>query len=593
VNGTYGAVEHERACRDYGLRPLIGAEVSVDGANLVLIAREQSGYASLCQLLTSMHSVNRLHPCVSLDALEGLDPSVVILTGGREGRATRLAEERRSSELQAWLHTLRSYAAGPLYVELNDYDRPGWRAVLEQLYTAAQHVGLPAIVGSDVRYATADKYAVYDAMTCIRLGISVFDAHSERPVNDAQCLKRSAELRSRIPYDDAFHHVSVLAAQCNVSILSSEIEPPKARIQPETQPSEELQRLCDEAFAERYVGTDIEDIARHQLRHELSVIHDLGLCDFFLVVHEVVVEAKRRRIRTSGRGSAANSIVAYLLGITGVCPIRHNLLFERFLHKGRKGTPDIDVDFDSDRRSEIIAWMEERFGQDHTAMTATLITYRLRMAVRDVAKALGWPNDIATRMSKSIPSYTNRPVKHYEQALLDVVGNAPLLRTLITMVEHLEGCPRHLGQHSGGMILSQRPLWERTPVQCSANGVTVVQFDKDDVEAMGLVKFDVLGLRMLACISEAIEQIEMATGQRIDIDAITLDDPAVYEMMRQGRTLGVFQIESQGQMHLLAQHQPECFNDLVTEVALFRPGPLQGGMVHPYILSCSPIFRTV
>lgn len=583
LHGTYGAVELERACLLHNLRPIIGAEVCIDGAHLVLVATKQEGYASLCRLLTAMHGANRLNPHADLMALTTLDPSVAILTAGREGRATILAEERRNADLHLWLDTLRSHATGQLFVELNDYDRPGWRATIERLHDAATQLSIPTIVGCDVRHAIADDYAVYDAMTCIRLGINVFDHHDERPVNDTRCLRRLEELQRRIPYQDAFHNVATLAAQCSVTVLRAEVEPPKARLAPNDTPTERLRSLCQDAFPVKYGATDIKETAQQQLKHELDVISDLGLADFFLVVHEVILEARRRRIRTSGRGSAANSIVAYLLGITGVCPIQHNLLFERFLHKGRKGTPDIDVDFDSDRRAEMIAWMEQRFGHDHTAMTATLITYRLRMAVRDAAKALGWPHDISIRLSKSVPGYSNHPVRKYAQAMAEVVGQAPLLETLLTLVEHIEGAPRHLGQHSGGMILSQRPLWERTPVQMSANGVTVVQFDKDDVEAMGLVKFDVLGLRMLACISETLENIELSTGEHIDLDAVPLDDENVYAMMRQGRTLGVFQIESQGQMHLLAQHQPECFADLITEVALFRPGPLQGGMVHPYV----------
>jgi error-prone DNA polymerase len=215
-------------------------------------------------------------------------------------------------------------------------------------------------------------------------------------------------------------------------------------------------------------------------------------------------------------------------------------------------------------------------------MTATLITYRARMAVRDAAKALGWPMDIVNKLSKAIPGFTNKDPHEYRPQLAAIVGDAPLLDTMLTVVELLLDRPRHLGLHSGGMILSSKPLTHFTPVQRSANGTSVVQFDKDDVEAMGLVKFDVLGLRMLACVSEALELIGDAEVAR-HVDVMRFDDPKVMDLIRSGKTLGLFQIESQGQMHLLAQHQPECFNDLITEVALFRPGPLQGGMVHPYV----------
>jgi error-prone DNA polymerase len=496
-----------------------------------------------------------------------------------------------------------------------------------------------------IHYAVADEYQVYDVMTCARLGINVFEPHPERPVNDARHLRSEEEWRALLPYPDAFEATKEIIDQCDFNILPGYITPPSARLPDNAKPDDVLRQLCEEAFEYRYdasppvsldvtsppvslevtsppvplsrsrggdgehsiaplelerggersergevstlerehsergeVSTNIPS-PRALLEKELTTIAQLGLSDFFLVVKEIVDEARRRNIRCSGRGSAANSIVAYLLGITGVCPVRHHLLFERFLHKGRKGTPDIDVDFDSDRRNEIIEWMERRFGTEQTAMTATLITFRARMAIREVAKALGWPMETVNALSKAIPGYTNKELTNYRDTLAEIVGEAPLLDVLIRTATLLLDRPRHLGLHSGGMILSARPLTTFTPIQRSANGVSVVQFDKDDVEAMGLVKFDVLGLRMLACIAECVELI----GNTVDIDEIPLDDRAVFEMIKRGETLGVFQIESQGQMHLLAQHQPDCFDDLVNEVALFRPGPLQSGMVNPYV----------
>lgn len=284
----------------------------------------------------------------------------------------------------------------------------------------------------------------------------------------------------------------------------------------------------------------------------------------------------------AGRGSAANSLVAYLLRITHVNPIEQKLLFERFLHTGRKGTPDIDVDFDSERREEIIDWIEERFGVEQTAMTATVVTYGLRSAVRDVGKAYGWDLERLNRLTSEIRSHHPAAVARYEETVRRHLGDAPLVDSFLRSVASLEGCPRHLGQHSGGMLFTREPLWRYTPVQPSANGTRVAQFDKDDVEALGLIKFDVLGLRMLAAISEARELIIRHHGVPLDYDLLPLDDPGVFDLIRSGRTLGLFQIESQGQMHLLAKTQPENFRDLVVQVALFRPGPLQGEMVHPY-----------
>lgn len=583
VNGVYGAVRHQRACRQVGLRPLIGCEIMADGAPLVLIARSMTGYGVICQLLTKAHHHDRQQPEISIDALRICGNDVAVLTGGQEGKAWGLASEGRIDALRSWFQTLAAVVPH-CYVELVHQRRPRDSATATTMVRMAAAMHLPCVIGSDVRYAVRDTYAVYDAAICIRDGVTIFDHHPTRPVNDEQCLRHQSDLHSLLPYDDAFANTAVLAEQCSFDIIPDHITPPSARLPEGTTSEQQLRLFVQTSFVHRY-GYDclLSDRARQQVDHELRVIMDLGLADFFLVVKEVIDEARRKGIRHSGRGSAANSIIAYLLGITGVCPLRHHLLFERFLHRGRKGTPDIDVDFDSERREEIIAWMEDRFGMEQTAMTATLITYRARMAVRDAAKVLGWPMDTVNAMSKSIPGYTNKPIHHYREHIERVTGSAPIVDTLLRIVAMIEGRPRHLGQHSGGMILSHRPLWQLTPIQVAANGVKIVQFDKDDVETMGLVKFDVLGLRMLACIAEALELIERREGMTVDIDEVPLDDNGVFTMIREGRTLGVFQIESQGQMHLLAQHQPETFDDLVTEVALFRPGPLQGGMVHPYI----------
>ena len=241
------------------------------------------------------------------------------------------------------------------------------------------------------------------------------------------------------------------------------------------------------------------------------------------------------------------------------------------------------MDFDAERRPEIIAWMEDRFGLAQTAMTATVVTYRLRSALRDTAKALGWPLEDAHRLARAVPHGRATQVYDYRREIEQVLGPSPLAHALLALVAQLDGCPRHLGLHAGGMVLSRRPLYHFTPIQVSANGVKVTQFDKDDTETLGLVKFDVLGLRMLSVLSEAVELIHRHLVQAFDLEAVPLDDVGTFNLIRSGRTLGVFQIESQGQLHPLGMHQPETFDDLINEISLFRPGPLQGNMVHPFL----------
>lgn len=563
--GVYGAVQLQRACARYQLRHVVGAQILVEQQWVHIIARTNTGYASLNRLLTRLHQQHYhggrqdTFPSVGIEVVRSLEQCSVIVP------SPEIAQHLSRTEWR------------DVYLAIDHQQRPGDRRRAHRIIKAAEELRIPVVLAPEVCYATADDYALYDLMTCIRLGTTIFEPHPERPVNDAQHLQSVNDWLALLPFPHTVDAAEKLISSTSVDLLPGYVSAPSSVANAD----DHLRAMCLEAY-DSYHGPYREQY-HQQLHHELQVIQDLGLSDFFLTVKEIIDEARRRRIRYSGRGSAANSLVAYLLGITHVCPIEHHLLFERFLHRGRKGMPDIDVDFDAERRQEMIEWMEERYGRDHTAMTATLITYRHRMAVQDCAKALGWSVSKAQQISKAIPGYTNKPIAHYTSAIKSVVGEIPLLEVLIRTANALMDRPRHIGLHSGGMLLTAQSLDHHTPVQYSANGVSVVQFNKDDVEAMGLIKFDVLGLRMLACISEAVELIERYYSLRIETDTLPLDDPAVYDLMCSSRTIGVFQVESQGQMHVLAQHQPTCFRDLVIEVAIFRPGPLQSGMVHPYI----------
>jgi len=588
VNGTYGAVRFQQTCRQMGLHSIIGTEL-LPGAvrdapkadntkphSLVILAMNIEGYANICRLLTQYHT--RPSADTRINEHRDLAKGTICLTGGPTSRLWHLTEANKIGEAILWLQSLQSVYGDHLYIELVYHATPGARIVLQRLQDIAFALSTPTFCSNAVCYATQEDFKRYDLLTCIRLGIPLSQPHGDRPANAEAYLKE--DLDHTIIPSEAFDNSLLIAEKCHCSLLKDQVLSPPARIPDQYSQQQYLAKLCYLGMLDRYTAN--KQTALQQLNAELSVISDLQLDEFFLVVREVVQEAQRRGIRCAGRGSAANSIVAYLLGITGVDPIEHNLLFERFLHRGRKGTPDIDVDFDSERRKEIIAWIEERFGIEHTAMTATLTTFRLRLALREVVKALGFPIEIVNRVTKLVP----RRDPHHVHEYADDINNylkTPEIGLIVELVECLQDCPRHLGLHSGGMVLSRQTLPYYTPVQVSANGVKVVQFDKDDVEALGLIKLDVLGLRMLAALSEADELIKLHYKKDVKLDHIPLDDPAVYDYICSGQTLGLFQIESQGQMHLIASHQPRCFNDLVSEIALFRPGPLQGGMVHPFI----------
>ncbi len=666
-----GAVQHARSCQVAGIKPIFGARVEVEGVSLVLLCADAEGYANLCDLLTLAHRT-RLDPQLEAEHLRTHAGGLFCLADATP--MMRAGQHQAARQVLAWLH--EAFGAR-LFVELVHHRREGDTWVMQQCASLAESLCLPTVASNAVRHAAPRDYALFDALSCARLGLTVAQSHPARPSNDAAFLCPDKYLHSiGIPIE-AIANTKAIARECSVDLLAPHVQPPHARLPEDVGAHKYLRRLCREGFYRRFPGGNAH--ALQVLEKELRVIGRLELDEFFLVVREVVEFARSAGIRCCGRGSAANSLVAYLLGITEVDPIRHNLLFERFLHAGRRGMPDIDVDFETHRRDEVIAWMNRRWGEAHTAMTANVITFRLRLAVREMAKVLGFPLPLIDAAGKVLPSTSARHIGEHKKELAQVLGldvTAPALQVLVGMVERLHGCPRHLGLHSGGMILSRQPLRHLSPIQTSANGVRQIQFAKDDVESLGLIKFDVLGLRMLSVISEAQEMIRheqakeqarnetsrrmraaspwrstpaappQALGARaprgmpmrasafgrggitvdpsrridlprsvpplqsfpavpedpaaldapstcaqepprrpklFDADALPEGDPKTYKLIRSGATLGVFQIESPGQWHLLARSQPENFDDLVAQVALFRPGPLQGNMVHPYV----------
>jgi error-prone DNA polymerase len=595
-----GVVQHARACNKAGIAPVFGARITVNGIGLVLLCANDEGYANLCDLLTLAHR-ERLRPRLAPEDLQGHSAGLFCL-------ADVSAWLRADKHHVAWsaLQRLLPWFGSRLSVELVHHRRAGDSVMVQETVALAESLGLPVAATNAVRHAVREEYVLLDALTCARYGLTVEDGHPDRPQNEAAFLCGSRYFEGLNIPPRAFANALAIARECCVDLLSPEVVPPAAEVPDGFAASPYLQRLCNEGFRRRFPLGNARAVPI--LRKELATISALGLDEFFLVVREVVDFARGRGIRCCGRGSAANSLVAYLLGITEVDPICHNLLFERFLHEGRKGMPDIDVDFETHRRAEVIRWMGQRFGEEQTAMTANVVTFRLRMAVREMAKVLGFPLSLIDRAGKLLPHASAYHVREYRKELALTLGGgqeSPAIDVLCTLVERLHGCPRHLGLHSGGMILSRRPLRHLSPIQISANGVRQVQFAKDDVESLGLIKFDVLGLRMLSVVSEAaslIEDCQRRNGEknstaveestvefdrtpfnRTFVDRLPADDPPTYDLIRSGQTLGVFQIESPGQWNLLARSQPENFDDLVAQVALFRPGPLQGNMVHPYV----------
>jgi error-prone DNA polymerase len=613
-----GAVRFQVACAERRITPILGCELAVADpvfgdvakpARLVVLAENPTGYARLCQILTDANLAIPDHPIVSFSDLAAEPEGLILLTGGRDGTLARLL---LAGQRQTAAKTLARYrdVFGPerVYVETQYHLLPDTIWLLDGLAALAASTNLRLVATNGVRYATQDDYPLYDLLTCVRLGISVDTPHLERPRNDQQFLRAGADLATLFaPFPwgtGALVATREIAARCHISLLKANCVAPRIPLPEGVAPEAHLHALCAEGLVARYAATPEallpESPQRRQMAHELNIIEKLDLVEFFLCVHTIMRAARDMGIRVSGRGSAASSIVAYLLHITGVDPLHHHLLFERFLNPDRVGMPDIDIDVQSDRREELIRWVEHTFSERQTAMVANVNTYRVRGALRDVAKALGFPLTLVNRLTKMLHHHTSRDAlaeyrNELEQVVRASLANNDALLTrclerlpqLLALTPRLVGLPRHLSLHNGGMVLSRDPLAKLLPVRVSANGIRALEIDKDDVERIGLIKFDILGLRTLGALEEALTLIEETTNSRPDIDHLAIDqpDPATMRLIRAGQTLAVFQIESPGQWHLLAQTRPETFDDLIVQTALFRPGPIQGGFVHPYIAS--------
>lgn len=618
-----GVVRFQAACERHGVRPILGAELAVTDsvfgdaatpAHLVVLARNLDGYAQLCRLLTATNLRTIRPPTVPAVSFAELVSAVthgnlLVLTGGRQGTITRLLlAGKRQAAMEVAQRYARDFGPTCCWVELQHHRLPddGW--LMQSLVGLAEEVGLPVLATNGVRYASRDDYHLYDLLTCVRLRTTVDQPHVERPQNDEACLKGPEEMLeffSSYPWGRAALAASAeIAASCAVSLLKPTCIPPQVSLPEGETATTRLRTLCEAGLRTRYKQEPAallpDSPQRLQIERELQVIAKLELEEFFLCVEDIVRHARAIGIRCSGRGSAANSIVAYLLHITGVDPLRHKLLFERFLTPDRRGMPDIDVDIQSDRRDEVIRYVEQTYTPEHAAMVANISTYRARGALRDTAKALGYPLDVVSKLTKVLPHHCGyEELFTYADELAQTLHTAlpkesdahmraqclARLPVLLALTPRLCGLPRHLSLHNGGMVLARQPLTDLLPVRLSTNGVRALEINKDDVERLGLIKLDLLGLRVLSAVEETAELIEQTTGERLDVDALTLDppDPATMRLIRAGQTLAVFQIESPGQWHLLAQTQPETFDDLVVQTALFRPGPIQSNMVHPYI----------
>ncbi|HEV2779080.1 MAG TPA: error-prone DNA polymerase [Actinophytocola sp.] len=594
-DGMYGVVRFAEAAKELGVRTVFGTELSLnlsapqngipdpEGEHLLLLADKQEGYHRLCRTLTNGYladGAEKGRPIYDLDRVVAeTREHCVVLTGCRKGAVRRALVHNGPDAAFVQLGKLvGAYGRDRVFVELTDHGRPEDSVHNDLLYGMANDLGLPCVATNAVHYAHPDGGRLAAAMAAVRAGRALDEMDGWLPPAPTAHLRSGEEMRRRFArYPGAVQRAAVLGMHLAFPLKVIAPELPPFDVPPGHTEITYLRELTYRGAARRYGSYAENPKAFLQIAHELQVIEELGYPGYFLVVWEIVDFCRRNDILCQGRGSAANSAVCYALGITNVDAARYDLLFERFLAPARDGPPDIDLDIESDRREEAIQHVYDKHGRRHAAQVANVISYRARSAVRDMAKALGYSPGQQDAWSKQIDRWG--PLK---STVDDNDHDVPL--AVMELAGQLENFPRHLGIHSGGMVICDRPVSEVCPVEPARMPKrTVLQWDKDDCAAVGLVKFDLLGLGMLSALHYVIDLVDEHHGIKVDIGELDLFDKNVYEMLQKADSVGVFQVESRAQMATLPRLKPAEFYDLVVEVALIRPGPIQGGSVHPYI----------
>ncbi|MGD8976259.1 MAG: error-prone DNA polymerase [Gammaproteobacteria bacterium] len=567
-----GVVRAWQAAREQRLHLIVGSEFRLaDGLRLVLLATDRQGYGQLCRLITRgrRQAPKGSYRLDREDLASPFEQCLALWLPGPEPRA----------EEGVWLAGRfpgRCWMAVELLADGDDTDR------LKALQTLAEDIGLPQVACGDVHMHKRARRALQDTVTAIRLGRPLGSAGLTLFANGERHLRRR-DVLARV-YPPALLDQSVrIAGRCRFRLDELRYEYPAELVPSGQTPAGWLRRLTGEGAARRWPdGVDAD--VRARIEHELTLISELGYEPYFLTVHDIVRFARGRGILCQGRGSAANSAVCFCLGITEVDPARMSMLFERFISRERDEPPDIDVDFEHERREEVIQYIYGKYGRERAALAATVISYRPRSAIRDVGKALGLETLQIDQLARAIQWWDGREVGDDRVREAGFDPDNPMIARLLELVRQLIGFPRHLSQHVGGFVIAAGDLDELVPVENAAMPErTVIQWDKDDLDALGLIKVDVLGLGMLSAIRRSFELVRTFRGRSLSLASVPAEDPAVYDMICRADTLGVFQIESRAQMAMLPRLRPRCYYDLVIEVAIIRPGPIQGDMVHPYL----------
>lgn len=606
-DGFYGAPLFAEAARvatsgSRALRTVYGAELSLGlagpqlgvpdpgagsgGSHLLVLARGVAGYHRLAAAITDaqLRGDEKGRPVYDLDELAERaggprSSDWLVLTGCRKGAVRQALGHGPQAAADALAGLTDRFGHENVVVELTDHGLPLDSTHNDLLARIAAEAGLPTVATNNVHYATPERHRLADAMAAVRARRSLAEMAGWLPAGAAH-LRTGDEMTARFArYPGAVARSVSLADECAFDLRAAKPELPSRGIPAGHDAASWLRHLVEEGFAERYAAAyaadpDFVRRARERVDHELEVVIRKNFPGYFVIVHDIVAFARSEGILCQGRGSAAASAICYALGITAIDPVFYRLPFERFISEHREEEPDIDVDFDSDRREEVIQWVYRTYGRHNAAQVANVVGYRPKMAVRDAAKALGYSPGQQDAWSKHVSSWSS----------VEAPADAGIPAPVMALAGEFHGAPRHLGIHSGGMILTERPIGEVCPIErARMENRTVLQWDKDACEFMGLVKFDLLGLGMLAALDHLMRIVDEHLGEHFELATIPKEEPAVYDMLCRADSIGVFQVESRAQIGTLPRLQPRCFYDLAIEIALIRPGPIQGGAVHPYV----------
>jgi error-prone DNA polymerase len=585
-NRLTGAIKFYDKAKLLGIKPIIGAEVNLEGNyHLTLLCKDRAGYSNLCRILTEAHLANRDGgPCATKDVLARFSSGLIALSGCSRGEIPSLVEKGRTEEARQIACCFREVFRDDFFIELIHHPSEDGKYATYVLTNFASQLGIPTVATNNVHYATMREYKIKELLNAIDLNIPVSMLAGYRTVE--QYLKSPGQMRELFgDFPEAIDMTGEIASRCNLKLELGIPRFPRFDV-PEGETSYSyLRKLAYSGVARKYGQLTSKIVDR--LEKELETIDRLGFCSYFLVVWDIVKWARGKGIKCQARGSAVDSLVVYALDISNVDPIHYDLLFERFMHPLRHEPPDIDIDIDRRRRDEVRDYIYEKYGAENVSCVGTISTYMARGAIRDAGKALQVPKGIIEEACKGIHYLSASSLLDNIDVLPELRRNAtlkkPELKNFFKLCAAIDGFPKHLSVHLGGLLIGDKRLSELVPLEWSSGGDIISQYDKDDIERLGIVKMDILALPTMTVIEDAVASIKKNHDIDIDIDAIPRDDPEVFAMLRDAKTIGLFQLESPAQREMAGRLLPECFEDIIVSISLVRPGPLKSNMDKVYL----------